>query len=222
MRLSTKKMMKLKSVTMVVSLFLLKFKASLFNSMMLKTSDTNLFMHFMAVKLMLQLLLKKKLAFVFLPRLLYYVVISTTTLAECSPSCRIIVAILWEISMTSSTVVHHTIVAGKVDFVKWWGWDLLINLSSLLHLHLGEFIICDSELTATCHWTSSARVMPYIFKMGFMMKNKQVYKAMKELKKRKKPNFLLQVGMFQPYEEDDSVWFLQCGMSRIFPKEHVG
>ena len=60
MRLSTKKMMKLKSLYMVafrfVSLFLLKFKASLFNSMMLKTSDTNLFMHFFNLYIIMAML----------------------------------------------------------------------------------------------------------------------------------------------------------------------
>ena len=181
MRLSTKKMMKLKSLTMVVSLSLLKVKADLIDSMMLMTSDTNLFIHFfnfyiikamlqiffsiqhsktactvrgfwftldcrscaqgvhhmdVAVELMLQLLLKRKqVAMAFLPRLLYYIVITTTALSECSSSCRIIVAILLEISMTSPIVVHHTIVAGKVEYVKWWEWELLINLNSLLYLY---------------------------------------------------------------------------------------
>ena len=160
-----------------------------------------------AVWLLLQLLLKSmKLALVFLTSRIYFIT-SLATLAECSPSCWLCASISLEKSVAFSleksltTVVHHTIVAVKVDFVIGKCVDLLfINL----YLDMAEMILHNSVLTATCHWTSSARVEHHKYvaaKMNSKIKKRYEYMMWMKHKQKKKPNFLLHVGMFQPFEE---------------------
>ena len=99
-----------------------------------------------AVWLLLQLLLKSmKLALVFLTSRIYFIT-SLATLAECSPSCWLCASISLEKSLI--TVVHHKIVAVKVDFVM----GKCVDLLKKFFLDLAKMIMRNSGHTATCHW----------------------------------------------------------------------
>ena len=152
-----------------------------------------------AVWLLLQLLLKSmKLALVFLTSRIYFIT-SLATLAECSPSCWLCASISLEKSATFSlekslmTVVHHTIVAVKVDFLMGKCVDLFNNLC----LDMAEMILNNSELTATCHWTSSLGVEHHSYvaaKMDFKKKRRYVYLMIMKHKQKKNPNFSASCG----------------------------
>ena len=124
--------------------------------------------HHTVVAVKLGLLLKGgKLALKFLPMLLYFTTLTPCPLAECSPSCRLSDTISMETSLT--TVVHHTIVAVKEDFMMGKWLDLLIIIFYTL---------------------------PYKVKKKHVNKMMQESKRMEETKST---NFALVVGVLQSF-----------------------
>ena len=170
-----------------------------------------------AVKLGLRLLTEKKLALVFLH--LHSGARETLDVSQAGRVTK---------KDTLHTPAQHPIHSQNslimstrnLDFVMGKWLDLfIISLFSFQYFNLAECIIDSSELTATCHLETSSARAPHNCDSQEGLRAEDVAVEQDDAGTRRRSRtqtFLVDVGLLQPCEDGDSVWFLQCGISGIF------